>query len=86
MSSARISNLAGVHADLYLDVQGTHRIADRASAAHRPGGPIERRKEPVAQRLDLPSAKALELTPHDRVVLLHNAAPAFVAGFARTRG
>jgi hypothetical protein len=52
---------------------------DRGGAANCTGGPVETRKEAVACRVDLASAKANELLPDERVMALDQIAPARVA-------
>src|SRR5205807_4013564 len=54
-------------------------IADRDGAAHGAGGPIERGEESVAGRADLLPAEIRELAPNQRVMLLQDVPPNFVA-------
>ena len=46
-------------------------------------GPVERREEPVAGGVDLPSAEARQLRPHDTVVTLDELMPLAVAELDR---
>ena len=64
------------------------RTASRIDGAHADGArrPVERREEPVAGRVDLAAAEALELAPDERVVPLEQVAPAPVAELRRPLG
>src|SRR5438067_6035212 len=71
--------LGGVDAGTYVEPEQRRRVLDRAGAADRARGAVERRHEPVAGRVDLDAAEALKLTPDRLVVPLEQLAPAAVA-------
>ena len=73
------SHSPGVQSGPDLEPERRHRLRDCAGAANPRCRPVERREEPVARRVDLAAAEALELTSDDRVVTLDEVAPTLVA-------
>lgn len=71
--------LAGMQPGTYLDSERANGVPDGARAADGPCGAIERRQEPVAGRVNLPSPEALDLSPHPGVEALEELAPAPIA-------
>ena len=77
--------LAGVQARAHVEAERATHVRDRPRAADRARRPVEGGEEPVAGRVDLAPAEALELATHERVVALEQLAPAAVAELARAR-
>jgi len=59
-------DFAGVQTCAYHDAQWLECVAHRARAANSACGTVERRKETVARRIDLPPAKPRDLGSRDR--------------------
>ena len=78
--------LAGVQARAHVEADAAHVLDDRACATNRARRPVERGEEPVARRVDLHSAKALEVATNDLVVTFEQIAPASVTQFTRSVG
>src|SRR5205807_8938792 len=75
--------LAGVQTRADVDSELAHPVADRKRGAHRPRGTVEAREEPVARRIDLASAKPLQLATDSIVVRFDQLMPAAVAQSTR---
>jgi hypothetical protein len=71
--------LARVHPGSDGDPERPDLVEDRPSAADGARGAVEAREEAVAGRVDLAPAEAHELAAGDRVVAVHEVAPAPVA-------
>jgi hypothetical protein len=63
-------DLARVQAAADRDPESSQRVTHRHGAADRPRGPVEGREEPVAGRIDLPSAVAGQDLAHRGVMAL----------------
>ena len=63
-------DLARMKAATNRDRESSQRVAHRDGAADRPRRPVEGREEPVAGRIDLPSAVAGQDLTHRGVVVL----------------
>ena len=72
-------NLARVEPCADLDTEPLYGVTDRRCAADRSGGPVEGGEEPVAGGIDLLTAEAGQLVPHDSVMSAFQFAPALVA-------
>src|SRR5262245_54914369 len=57
------------------DPQHPDRVGDGTSTANGPCGPVEGGDQSVTGRVDLPSAEARELAPHDRVIAIQKVTP-----------
>src|SRR3970040_1429191 len=79
-------DFARMHARAYCDAQLRNVVADGLGAAHRPGGPVECREEPVTRGVDFAAAKALEVAPDCRVEALEQIAPVAVSDLRGTLG
>lgn len=78
--------LAGVQASSQLGADLGDCVADRAGAADRPRGAVERREEPVRGRVELPPAEARELRSHGFVVASDEVVPGAIAELDGPRG
>src|SRR5205807_3446091 len=71
--------LTGVHAGAHTDAERADVLADRARAADRAGGTVERRQEAVAKRLDLVPAERCQLATHELIVAVEQRMPTVAA-------
>src|SRR5262245_37138308 len=69
----------GVHTRSHFEVELAQRLTDRTRAAHRCSRSFEAGEEPVAGRVELTAAEAVEKLAHARVVLVEHLVPAAVA-------
>src|SRR5262249_14901685 len=69
-------DFARVEPDAHFQAQLAGAVPNGEPAANRTRGPVERREDPVAHRLDLVSAEARELSAGGGVVRVENVAPA----------
>src|SRR5262249_48468889 len=66
-----------------IDAEWAHLVDDRRGAAHGTGRTVKGRKKPVAQGLDLTTAKPSELLAHRIVMAVEQIAPSSVAKLRR---
>ena len=81
--SSTISTLSGVHPGADLEAEPAHGVDEAWAQRIARAGPSKRREEPVARRVDLAPAEALELASNRGVVSLQQLPPAPVAELGR---
>src|SRR5207244_6956498 len=79
-------DLAGVDSGSHFEAERPDALRDRSCAAEGSGRSVEGREEAVACSIDFASAKALQLTSNERVVLFEQIVPAPVTELARALG
>ena len=75
--------LTGVQAGAYFEAELADGVDDRAGAADRTRGPVERGEEAVSCGVDLATAKPGELAAHEGVMALEQLSPGAVAELDR---
>src|SRR5207244_646096 len=80
---ARELDLAGVNARAHLQPELRYPLDDTPGAADRARGAVERAEEPAPRRIDLGAPEPIELSTDERMVLVHEVAPAPVSELAR---